>query len=143
MSLALEEARKAESINEVPIGAIVVKDGVVISRAHNTRESTQLSISHAEIIAIQRANETLGSWRLDSCILYVTIEPCPMCSGAIIQSRISEVYYGAKDSKAGTHGSIINLFELPFNHKVDVYGGILENECSEIMKSFFKKLRSK
>jgi len=143
MKIALEEARKAYEKNEVPIGAIIVKNGEVIARAHNTREGDQSSLAHAEIIAIQRANETLGSWRLDSCSLYVTIEPCQMCSGAIIQSRIENVYYGATDLKSGAHQSILNLYEFPFNHKVNVESGILEKECSELMTSFFKKLRIK
>lgn len=143
MNLALDEARKAFDKNEVPIGAIIVKNGEIISRAHNTREHDQSTLAHAEITAIQRANEILGSWRLDSCSLYVTIEPCQMCSGAIIQSRIENVYYGAIDSKSGAHKSILNMFDFPFNHKVNVEGQILEEECGEIMKSFFKNLRSK
>ena len=143
MSLALEEAKKAYEKNEVPIGAIIVKNGEVISKAHNTREYDQSTLSHAEIIAIQRANESLGSWRLDSCSLYVTIEPCQMCSGAIIQSRIENVYYGATDLKSGAHKSILNLFEYPFNHKVNVIGGILEKECSNLITTFFKELRNK
>lgn len=143
MKIALEEAQKAFDKNEVPIGAIIVKNGKVIARAHNTREQDQSSLAHAEILAIQRANETLQSWRLDSCSLYVTIEPCQMCSGAIIQSRIENVYYGATDLKSGAHKSILNLFEYPFNHKVNVESGILENECSKIMTTFFKQLRNK
>ena len=143
MRIALEEARKAFVKNEVPIGAIIVKNGEVIARAHNTRESDQSAIAHAEIIAIQRANETLQSWRLDSCSLYVTIEPCQMCSGAIIQSRIENVYYGATDLKSGAHQSVLNLYDYPFNHKVNLESGILEEECSEILTNFFRKLRSK
>lgn len=143
MRIALEEAQKAYDKNEVPIGAIIVQNGEIISRAHNTREIDQSALAHAEIIAIQRANETLGSWRLDSCSLYVTIEPCQMCSGAIIQSRIENVYYGAIDLKSGAHQSILNLYELPFNHKVNVVSGILEEECSKLMTTFFKQLRSK
>jgi len=143
MKVALEEARKAYDKNEVPIGAIIVKNGEIIARAHNTRETDQSTLAHAELIAIQRANETLQSWRLDSCSLYVTIEPCQMCSGAIIQSRIENVYYGATDLKSGAHQSILNLYEFPFNHKVNVEGGILKEECGSIMTNFFKKLRSK
>lgn len=143
MRAALEEAQKAYDKNEVPIGAIIVRNGEIISRAHNTREVQQSTLAHAEIIAIQRANETLGSWRLDSCSLYVTIEPCQMCSGAIIQSRIENVYYGATDLKSGSHQSILNLYEFPFNHKVNVVSGLLEKECSELMTTFFKELRTK
>lgn len=143
MRIALDEARKAYKKNEVPIGAIIVKNGEVIAKAHNTRECDQSALAHAEIIAIQRANETLKSWRLDSCSLYVTIEPCQMCSGAIIQSRIENVYYGATDLKSGAHQSILNLYEFPFNHKVNVESGILEEECGELMTTFFKQLRNK
>ena len=143
MKIALEEARKAYEKNEVPIGAIIVKNGEVIARAHNTREGDQSSLAHAEIIAIQRANDALESWGLDSCSLYVTIEPCQMCSGAIIQSRIENVYYGATDLKSGAHQSILNLYEFPFNHKVNVESGILEEECGELMTTFFKYLRNK
>ena len=143
MKIALEEAHKAYEKNEVPIGAIIVKNGEVIARAHNTRECDQSALAHAEMIAIQRANDALESWRLDSCSLYVTIEPCQMCSGAIIQSRIENVYYGAVDLKSGAHQSILNLFEYPFNHKVNVVGGVLNEECSNLMTSFFKQLRNK
>ena len=143
MKIALEEAQKAYDKNEVPIGAIIVKNNEVISRAHNTREQDQSSTAHAEIIAIQRANEALNSWRLDSCTLYVTIEPCQMCSGAIIQSRIENVYYGATDLKSGAHQSVLNLFEYPFNHKVNIEGGVLKEECGKLMTSFFQKLRNK
>jgi tRNA(adenine34) deaminase len=143
MTLALEEAKKAYNKNEVPIGAIIVKDGQVIARAHNTREVDNLATSHAEILAIQRANQKLQSWRLDTCSLYVTIEPCPMCSGAIIQSRIANVYYGARDPKNGSHQSITSLFDLPYNHMVHVEYGILEEECKSIMTTFFKELREK
>ena len=141
MSLALEEAQKAYDKLEVPIGAVIVKDGNIISRAHNLREESNQAVAHAEVLAIQRANTSLDSWRLDSCTLYVTIEPCPMCAGAIIQSRIKTVVYGAKDSKSGVHESITKLFELPFNHKVEVVNGILEKECSDLMKNFFSELR--
>lgn len=141
MRLALEEAEKAYSKGEVPIGAIIVCDDQVISRAHNIRELNQRAIGHAEILAIEAANKKLKSWRLDSCTLYVTIEPCPMCAGAIIQSRIQKVVYGAKDLKAGVHQSVTNLFELPFNHQVDVLSGVLEEECKDIIQRFFKALR--
>ena len=143
MKLALAEAEKAFLEKEVPIGAVIVQNGKVISTGYNRRETENQATAHAEIIAIQRANKALDSWRLDSCTLYVTIEPCPMCSGAIIQSRIPKVIYGAKDPKSGTHKSILNLFEYPFNHKVNISGGVLENECGQIISEFFKRLRIK
>ena len=143
MKIALNEAKKAYKKNEVPIGALIVKDNKVIAKAHNLREKNNLTTSHAEILAIQKANKKLKSWRLDSCTLYVTIEPCPMCAGAIIQSRIKEVVYGARDLKAGAHSSVLNLFELPFNHKVNIKSGILEVESANIISQFFKNLRKK
>lgn len=143
MKMALKEAKKALKKNEVPIGAVIVRDNKVIVKAHNLRETNNLATSHAEILAIQKANKKLKSWRLDSCTLYVTIEPCPMCAGAIIQSRIKEVVYGARDLKAGAHSSVLNLFELPFNHKVNVKSGILEVESANIISQFFKNLRKK
>jgi tRNA(adenine34) deaminase len=141
MNLALEQAAEASLNNEVPIGAIIIKDDKVIAVARNERVETNKTTSHAEIIAIEKANKLLKSWRLDSCSIYVTIEPCPMCAGAIIQSRISNVIYGAKDPKAGSHTSIVQLFDKSFNHRVEVTSGILENECSEIISSFFQKIR--
>lgn len=141
MKIALKEAQKALEKNEVPIGAVIVKDNKVIAKAHNLREKNNLVTSHAEILAIQKASKKLKSWRLDSCTLYVTIEPCPMCAGAIIQSRIKELFYGASDTKAGAHSSVVNLFELPFNHKVDVHSGVLKEESAEIISNFFKELR--
>jgi len=143
MKMALKQAKKGLKKGEVPIGAIIVRDGKVIAKAHNLREKSNLATGHAEIVAIERANKAIKSWRLDSCTLYVTIEPCPMCAGAIIQSRIRNVIYGAKDIKSGAHESITNLFDLPFNHKVKVETGILEEECGEIITSFFKKKRRK
>ena len=142
MKAALKEAKKAYRKKEVPIGAVIVRDNKIIARGHNQREKSHLATGHAEIIAIQRANKKLGSWRLDSCTIYVTIEPCPMCAGAIIQSRIKQVVYGAADTKSGSHTSIINLFDLPFNHKVVVEKGIMEKECSSIITSFFKEIRN-
>lgn len=143
MKEALKEAQMAFDINEVPIGAVIVKDDKIIARAHNLREMSNLATSHAEILVIQKANEKLKSWRLDSCTLYVTIEPCPMCAGAIIQARIKKVVYGARDLKAGAHSSVLNLFELPFNHEVEVEGGIMEEESANIISKFFKKIRNK
>ncbi|MCF7926509.1 MAG: nucleoside deaminase [Candidatus Izimaplasma sp.] len=141
MSIALEEAEIAAQNNEVPIGAVIVKDGELIARAHNERENTQKTVSHAEIIAIEKANKKLQSWRLDSCTLYVTIEPCPMCAGAIIQSRIKRLVYGAKDNKSGSHQGIINLFDQAFNHRVNVEPEIKKEAASKLMKDFFEKLR--
>jgi len=143
MRLALLEAEKARKAGEVPVGAVIVKDGLVIAKTHNLREVKNSALAHAEILAINKANEVLNSWRLDSCSMYVTIEPCPMCAGAIIQSRIKEVFYGAKDYKSGSHESIVDLFDKPFNHKVHVTSGILEKECAEIMSGFFRELRKK
>ena len=141
MKLALKEANKAFKKKEVPIGAVIVQDNKVIAKAHNLRVKNNLTTSHAEILAIQKANKKLKSWRLDRCTLYVTIEPCPMCAGAIIQSRMKNVVYGAKDVKAGCHESIVRLFDKSFNHKVNIIGGVLENECSEILTNFFKKIK--
>ncbi len=141
MRMALEQAEIGSKNGNVPIGAVIVKSGKVIAKAHNLREEMDITTGHAEIIAIERANKALKSWRLDGCSLYVTIEPCPMCAGAIIQSRIDNVYYGAMDSKAGVHKSVTNLFALPFNHEVKVKGEILEKECSEKVSNFFKKIR--
>ena len=141
MKMALKEAKKAMKKNEVPIGAVIVCDNKVIAKAHNMREKHKLATSHAEILAIQKANKKIKSWRLDSCTLYVTIEPCPMCAGAIIQSRVKSVVYGARDLKAGAHSSVLNLFEYPFNHKVHVEFGIMEEESAKIISQFFKKIR--
>lgn len=139
---AIKEAKKAESKKESPVGAVVVYDGKIIARAHNLRETKQNTISHAELLAIQKANNRVGSWRLEDCDLYVTLEPCPMCAGAIIQSRIKKLYFGAYDKKAGAAGSKCNLFEEGlFNHNVDVFGGIMEETCSNMLSDFFKRLR--
>lgn len=142
MNLALEEARRAYHKKEVPIGAIIVRDNEVIAAAHNLRESEKNAISHAEVIAIDEACRRLRGWRLTRSTLYVTIEPCPMCAGAILQSRIDRVVIGAMDPKAGACGSIVNLLAMKeFNHQPEVVTGVLEDECSNIMKDFFKDLR--
>ena len=145
MREALALAELAAEELEVPIGAIVVDaDNQIIGRGYNTREQTQNAINHAEILAIQQATEFLGSWRLENCTLYVTLEPCPMCSGAIIQSRIPRVVFGAMDPKGGAVGSLLNLLaDYPFNHKPIVVTGVLATECSDILKQFFQKLRKK
>jgi len=143
MKIALKEAKKAYKKGEVPIGAVVVNNGKVISKGHNLREKSNKATAHAEIIAIEKANKKMKSWRLDTCSIYVTIEPCPMCAGAIIQSRLKQVIYGAPEYKTGSHKSITNLFDQPFNHKVEVISGVMEKECGNIITNFFQKLRTK
>lgn len=144
MQVAIEEAEKAATKGEVPIGAVIVRRGKIIARAHNTRESTQQAAHHAEVRAIQLANQVLKHWRLEDCELYVTLEPCAMCSGAILQSRIPIVYYGASDPKGGTAGSLMNLLnESRFNHRAQVRSGILADECGALLKVFFQKIRQK
>ncbi len=129
-------------MGEVPVGAIIVSGDKVISSAYNKREFERNALFHAELEAIDGACEALGGWRLWQCELYVTLEPCPMCTGAVINSRIPKVVFGAHDSKAGSCGSITNLFDYPYNHKAVVVGGVLEEECSKLLSDFFKKLRS-
>lgn len=143
MKKALELANKAAEIGEVPVGAVVVKksNGEIVGEGYNRREVDKDSIAHAEIIAIENASKKLGGWRLIDCEIFVTLEPCPMCAGAIINSRIERVVYGAMDKKAGSCGSVVNLFDLPYNHKPELTGGILSEECSSILSEFFKKLR--
>lgn len=141
MREALKEARKAYNIKEVPIGCVIVLDGKIIARAYNKREKMNLSLAHAEILAIKKASKKLESWRLENCTMYITLEPCVMCAGAIIQSRIKNVVYGTQDPRFGTHKSIINLFDVKFNHTVNVTSGVLETECSSIISLFFKDLR--
>ena len=143
MRLALDEAQKAFEMGEVPIGAVVVRGNQVIATAHNLRETEKNALCHAELLAIDRACKKLGGWRLHECDLYVTLEPCPMCAGAIINSRIKRVIFGAHDAKAGACGSCINLFACDFNHHPILYPGVLEKECAEILQAFFKKLRNK
>lgn len=144
MTLAIEEAKKASEINEVPIGSIITLNNEVIATGYNLRESSQTSLSHAELIAIEKANKKVESWRLEDCTLYVTLEPCPMCAGAIVQSRIKRVVFGAYDPKAGCAGTLMNLLEEPrFNHQVEVVGGVLEEACSDLLRQFFRELRQK
>lgn len=144
MSLALKEAKKAALIDEVPIGCIIVKDNKVIARAHNKKETNFDPCGHAEIIAIKKASKKLKNWRLENCYLYVTIEPCMMCCGAIIQSRVEKVIYGAKDIKGGAIESSIKAFDAKnINHHPDIISGIMESECSQIIKNYFKKKREK
>ena len=144
MQAALAEAKKAQALGEVPIGCVIVHQGQIIGRGHNLRETTQQAEKHAEMIAIAQANQVLDSWRLPEAELYVTLEPCPMCSGAIINSRIAKVYYGAADEKAGTAGTLMNLLTEPrFNHQVKVQKGLLQAECAQILSDFFANLRKK
>lgn len=141
MSLAIQEAKKSELELEVPVGAVIVHKNQIISRGRNRRENLKNSLLHAEIEAIYIACKKLDSWRLLDCSIYVTLEPCAMCAGAIINSRIGKLCYGAHDPKSGSCGSVINLFDLPYNHKPEVISGVLEKECSELLSNFFKKLR--
>ena len=141
MKLAILEARKAADEGEVPVGAVIVKNGEVVAAAHNRREQLKNALSHAEIEAINIACQKLNSWRLDDCELYVTLEPCPMCTGAIINARIKTVIFGAYDSKMGCMDSVINLCDYPFNHKVEIYGGIMEDDCLKVLQGFFKNMR--
>lgn len=144
MKEALREAQKAADILEVPIGAVIVKDGEIIARGYNQRETSNRAIAHAEVLAIEAANNVLDNWRLEDCALFVTVEPCVMCSGAIVQSRIPYVYYGASDYKGGTAGTLMNLLEESrFNHQAHVEAGVLQEECSDMLMSFFRKLRAK
>ena len=141
MELALEQARLAANLNETPIGAVLVWESEVVASAFNRRELDRIATAHAEILAINEACRKLGGWRLHKATLYVTLEPCPMCAGAIINARIKRVVYGASDRKAGCCGSILDLFREPFNHHPEVTGGILAEESAALLSSFFKKLR--
>lgn len=142
MQEAIKEARKAEDLNEVPIGAIIVKNNQIIARAHNLRQTRQMATAHAEILAIEEACLAIGSWRLDGCTLYVTLEPCPMCAGAAILSRIETVVFGAFDPKGGSFGTSVDFTTIKaFNHHPVIYGGILETECALMLKEFFAQKR--
>lgn len=142
MRIALEEARAAFDEDEIPIGAVVVCDGRVIAKAHNMREQLKDPTAHAEILAMRKAAQYLGGWRLHRCDLYVTIEPCPMCAGSIVQARINSLVFGATDEKAGCCGTVCNLLNMPsFNHRVPVTGGVMADECARIMSDFFRRKR--
>lgn len=144
MKQALEEAQQAALLGEVPIGAVLVYEGKIIARAHNLRETTQNATTHAELLVIQEACKKIGSWRLEDTTLYVTLEPCPMCAGAILQSRVPRVVYGARDQKAGCVDSLYHLLnDERFNHECDVTEGILAEECGQILTDFFKALRDR
>lgn len=144
MQKALIQAKKAYNKLEVPVGAVIVKDGKIIASAYNQKETKFDTTKHAEILAIQKASKKLKSWRLNDCEMYVTLEPCPMCAGAIIQSRIKKVYYGVSDEKTGAVGSKLNLFkDFKFNHKVEFENFILKDKCQNLLQNFFKELRTK
>lgn len=143
MLAALEQAQRARELEEVPIGAVVVRGDEIVGTGYNRRETGKNALLHAELAAIDEACRKLGGWRLWQCELFVTLEPCPMCAGAIINSRIRRVVYGCNDSKAGSCRSVINLFELPYNHKPECIGGVLEQECSAMLSDFFKALRER
>lgn len=143
MTLALQEAAVAAEMGEVPVGAIIVHGGEVIAQAHNLRETDRCATAHAELLAIEEACRALGGWRLSDCTLYVTLEPCPMCAGAIVNARLGRVVFGAKDAKAGAMGSVLNVNAYPLNHKPMVTQGIMACECGDVLRSFFERRRQK
>lgn len=144
MKAALKQANKAYLLGEVPIGCVIVHEGKIIGRGYNRRNTARNTLAHAEITAINKASKKIGDWRLENCTLYVTLEPCQMCAGAIVQARIPEVVMGCMNPKAGCGGSILNILEMPqFNHQVNVTRGILEEECSQMLTTFFKELRQR
>lgn len=144
MKAAIKQAKKADLLGEVPIGCVIVYEGKIIGRGYNRRNTDKSTLSHAEITAIRKAGKIIGDWRLEDCTLYVTLEPCQMCAGAIVQARISRVVMGCMNPKAGCGGSILNLLEMKeFNHQVDVTRGVLEEECSQMLTDFFKGLRKR
>lgn len=143
MDQAIALAREAAQEGEVPVGAVVVLGDRIVGTGRNRREKSKNALAHAEIEAINEACRTLGGWRLWQCDMYVTLEPCPMCTGAIINSRIKRLVYGASDNKAGSCGSVVNLFELPYNHKPEIVSGVKKDECAELLSEFFKALRNK
>jgi tRNA(adenine34) deaminase len=144
MRLAIDEALKAKDKLEVPIGAVIVQDGEVVASAYNLRETEQRSVAHAELLAIDEACKKLGTWRLEDATLYVTLEPCPMCAGAIVLSRVKRVVFGAYDPKGGCAGTLLNLLEFEkFNHQAEVVGGMLEEECGSLLTTFFRELRQR
>ena len=142
MKEALKQAKKAYDKEEIPVGAVIVKDHKIIARAYNEKEDKQDSTKHAEILAIQKASKKLKTWRLTDCEMYVTLEPCSMCAGALIQARLKKIYIGTMDEKTGACGSVLNLLQdYPFNHHVEIEAGIMQEECEKILKDFFKNLR--
>ena len=144
MKEAIRQAKKAEALEEVPIGCVIVRDGTILARGYNRRNIEGSTLAHAEIIAIKKASKKLQDWRLEDCELYVTLEPCPMCAGAIVQARVSEVVIGSMNPKAGCAGSVLNLLQMAqFNHQVEIERGVLEEECSTMLSGFFRELRDK
>ena len=143
MQAALELAKEAAEAGEVPVGCVIARNGEIVGRGRNRREEGKNALAHAELFAIDEACKRLGGWRLPDCAIYITLEPCPMCCGAIINSRIDDVYFGAYDYKSGSAESVQKMFSLPYNHKPAVYGGICEHQCSEKLTEFFKMLRNK
>lgn len=144
MKEALKQAKKAYALGEVPIGCVIVHEGVIIGRGYNRRNTDKNTFAHAEITAINKASKKIGDWRLEECTLYVTLEPCQMCAGAIVQARIPEVVMGCMNPKAGCAGSVLNILEMPeFNHQVAVNRGVMEQECSDMLKLFFTELRQR
>ena len=144
MKEACKQAKKAYAIEEVPIGCVIVHEDKIIARAYNKRNTKKTTLAHAELLAIQKACKVMGDWRLEECTMYITLEPCQMCAGAIVQARIPRVVIGASNAKAGCAGSILNLLQMEqFNHQVELTRGVLEEECSEMMKNFFREMREK
>ena len=144
MREAIKQAKKAAAIDEVPIGCVIVYEGKIIGRGYNQRNKKKSTLAHAEILAMQKAMKVIGDWRLEGCTMYVTLEPCQMCAGALVQSRISRVVLGSMNPKAGCGGSVLNLLQMDaFNHQVDVTRGVLEEECSQMLSSFFRELRAR
>lgn len=144
MKEAIRQARKAWKLQEVPIGCVIVKDGKIIARGYNRRNTDKNTLAHAEILAIRKASRVVGDWRLEDCTMYITLEPCQMCAGAIVQARIPRVIIGSRNPKAGCAGSILNLLQVPeFNHQVELTEGILEEECSSMLSNFFRELRER
>lgn len=144
MREAIRQAKKAWKLQEVPIGCVIVKDGKILARGYNRRNTDKNTLAHAELLAIRRASRAVGDWRLEECTMYITLEPCQMCAGAIVQARIPRVVIGSRNPKAGCAGSILNLLQVPaFNHQVELTERILEEECSALLKNFFKELRER
>ncbi len=144
MKEAIRQAKKAYALEEAPIGCVITLDGKIIARGYNRRNTDKNALAHAELNAIKKASRKLGDWRLDGCTMYVTLEPCPMCAGAIVQSRIQRVVMGCRNPKAGCAGSVLNLLQMPgLNHQAEIEEGIFGEECSELMKRFFRELREK
>ena len=141
MGLALEQAEKARALGEVPVGCVIVREGVVIGEGYNRRETDKTVLGHAELMAMKQAEQTIGDWRLSDCTLYVTLEPCPMCAGAILNARVGTVVYGASDPTFGACGGVMNLFEEAFGIHPRLYGGVLAEECTQLLQNFFQNLR--